>query len=203
MSLHSSQPDSSSFLSPSCFASLSLGRDVCLYDSRVGPFDLRSTRRVHSIAHSLRLDRLVVLISGWPCLGREEGCCCCYVGTYRALHILVIEDFQHTHRITTHRSETYQPTQPCSWHAVPSLSRMDLEKKSAEKPRPEDIDEATGVGEVLNASGHKQELERNFSLLSICAIGITTGNVWAALGGSIVRLSPLVRINGIQDANLA
>jgi hypothetical protein len=65
---------------------------------------------------------------------------------------------------------------------------MDLEKKSAEKLRPEDVDQATGdVGEVLNASGHKQELERNFSLLSICAIGITTGNVWAALGGSIVR----------------
>jgi amino acid transporter len=63
---------------------------------------------------------------------------------------------------------------------------MDLEKKSSEKPRPEDVDDATGVGEVLNASGHKQELERNFSLLSICAIGITTGNVWAALGGSIV-----------------
>lgn len=46
------------------------------------------------------------------------------------------------------------------------------------------------VGEILNASGHKQELERNFSLLSICSIGITTGNVWAALGGSIVRRSP-------------
>ncbi|EEP75969.1 conserved hypothetical protein [Uncinocarpus reesii 1704] len=29
---------------------------------------------------------------------------------------------------------------------------------------------------LLNASGHKQELNRNFSLLSICAIGITTGN---------------------------
>ena len=65
---------------------------------------------------------------------------------------------------------------------------MDLEKKSSEKPRPEDVDQAMGdVGEVLNASGHKQELERNFSLLSICAIGITTGNVWAALGGSIAR----------------
>ncbi|KAH8623413.1 hypothetical protein IG631_21892 [Alternaria alternata] len=63
---------------------------------------------------------------------------------------------------------------------------MDMEKKSSEKSRPE-VDQATGdVGEVLNASGHKQELERNFSLLSICAIGITTGNVWAALGGSIV-----------------
>ncbi|OAX83895.1 hypothetical protein ACJ72_01741 [Emergomyces africanus] len=39
--------------------------------------------------------------------------------------------------------------------------------------------------EVVNASGHKQELERNFSLLSICAIGITTGNSWTAMGGSI------------------
>jgi amino acid transporter len=48
------------------------------------------------------------------------------------------------------------------------------------------VDDNVGVGEVLNASGHKQELERNFSLLSICSIGITTGNVWAALGGSIV-----------------
>jgi choline transport protein len=51
-----------------------------------------------------------------------------------------------------------------------------------------EADDPIGVGEVLNASGHKQELERQFSLLSICSIGITTGNVWAALGGSIVRL---------------
>jgi choline transport protein len=59
-----------------------------------------------------------------------------------------------------------------------------MEKRfSTEKPRSDDGD---NVGEVLNASGHKQELERHFSLLSICSIGITTGNVWAALGGSIV-----------------
>jgi choline transport protein len=57
--------------------------------------------------------------------------------------------------------------------------------KVDEKPRLEG-DDLIGVGEVLNASGHKQELERQFSLLSICSIGITTGNVWAALGGSIV-----------------
>lgn len=64
---------------------------------------------------------------------------------------------------------------------------MDSERKlSAEKPVSVDVDEAAGVTEVLNASGHKQELERNFSLLNLCAIGITTGNVWAALGGSIV-----------------
>ena len=64
---------------------------------------------------------------------------------------------------------------------------MEMDKHIAEKPRLE-ADDSVGVGEVLNASGHKQELERQFSLLSICSIGITTGNVWAALGGSIVSL---------------
>ena len=38
----------------------------------------------------------------------------------------------------------------------------------------------------VNETGHIQELERNFSLLSICSVGIVTGNTWAALGGSIV-----------------
>ena len=55
-----------------------------------------------------------------------------------------------------------------------------------EKPHLEVHDDNIGVGEVINASGHKQELERQFSLLSISSIGITTGNIWAALGGSIV-----------------
>lgn len=40
--------------------------------------------------------------------------------------------------------------------------------------------------ELINASGHRQELERNFSLLSICAVAITTGNTWIAQGGSVV-----------------
>lgn len=65
-----------------------------------------------------------------------------------------------------------------------------MEKKVDEKPRLE-ADDTIAVGEVLNASGHKQELERQFSLLSICSIGITTGNVWAALGGSIVSCARL------------
>jgi hypothetical protein len=38
------------------------------------------------------------------------------------------------------------------------------------------------MGEV-NETGHIQELERNFSLLSVCSVGIVTGNTWAALGG--------------------
>jgi hypothetical protein len=47
------------------------------------------------------------------------------------------------------------------------------------------VDEpAPGYLEV-NETGHVQELERNFSLLSVCSVGIVTGNTWAALGGSI------------------
>ncbi|KAL8706248.1 MAG: hypothetical protein Q9201_000685 [Fulgogasparrea decipioides] len=37
----------------------------------------------------------------------------------------------------------------------------------------------------VNVSGHKQELQRNFGLLSLCSLGITSGNVWIALGGAI------------------
>ena len=38
----------------------------------------------------------------------------------------------------------------------------------------------------VNASGHIQELDRNFNLLSITSVGITTGSAWPALGGTIV-----------------
>lgn len=35
-----------------------------------------------------------------------------------------------------------------------------------------------GTGELLNASGHVQELRRNFSLISLAGIGLVVGNVW-------------------------
>ncbi len=47
----------------------------------------------------------------------------------------------------------------------------------------------------INASGHKQELERNFSLLSICGVAVTTGVSWTSVGGSIVSIS----INWAED----
>jgi hypothetical protein len=73
---------------------------------------------------------------------------------------------------------------------------MDDEKTARDISAPalnvDDTGLGVGVGDVVNASGHKQELERQFSLLSICSVGITAGNQWAALGGSIVgfRLFP-------------
>ena len=52
-----------------------------------------------------------------------------------------------------------------------------------------DLDEnlVTEVEDV-NAGGHKQELDRNFSLLSVSAVGIISGNTWTILGGSIVGI---------------
>lgn len=38
----------------------------------------------------------------------------------------------------------------------------------------------------INASGHVQELSRNFNLLSLAGVGLTVGNVWPAVGGSIL-----------------
>lgn len=37
----------------------------------------------------------------------------------------------------------------------------------------------------VNETGHIQELERNYSVLSICSVSIVTDNAWAVLGGSI------------------
>ena len=40
-------------------------------------------------------------------------------------------------------------------------------------------------GEVVNASGHKDQLQRHYGLLSICGLALTIDNAWVALGGSI------------------
>lgn len=54
--------------------------------------------------------------------------------------------------------------------------------------------EPSEPGEFVNASGHKQELERNFRLINICGLGVTAGNTWLALGGSLVRAQILRRM---------
>ena len=46
--------------------------------------------------------------------------------------------------------------------------------------------EATVVEAPINASGHVQELERNFGIVSLCSLGITSGNAWISLGGTLV-----------------
>ena len=79
----------------------------------------------------------------------------------------------------------------------------DLEKKDvsvAVDPSTPPVD-SLGQATLLNVSGHKQELQRNFGLISLCGLGITSGNVWIALGGTIVcpsqfRVAALTNLMG-------
>ncbi|KAF4122245.1 Amino acid permease [Geosmithia morbida] len=73
------------------------------------------------------------------------------------------------------------------------MKRTDIEKVASEsggKPRvigaAPDIHHGTTDAAHVNASGHVQELERNFGLVSLAGLGLTTGNVWPAIGGSIL-----------------
>ena len=70
-----------------------------------------------------------------------------------------------------------------------------MEDTEKDKAGPDyDIEESLdSTAGVVNVGGHKQELDRNFNLLSISAVGIVNGNCWAALGGSIVGLSRKLR----------
>ena len=65
---------------------------------------------------------------------------------------------------------------------------MEQEKTSIDRV-PTFSFEDEGVGEIaINASGHRQELERNFGFLSTCGFALTAGNTWLALGGGIVSI---------------
>lgn len=46
--------------------------------------------------------------------------------------------------------------------------------------------EAPRDGDIVNVSGHVQELDQSFSIWSICCIGIMNNNAWASGGGSLV-----------------
>ncbi|KAF2235931.1 putative choline transport protein [Viridothelium virens] len=41
------------------------------------------------------------------------------------------------------------------------------------------------AGEIINASGHRDQLRRQYGLLSICGLALTIDNAWVALGTSI------------------
>src|SRR5437764_13951343 len=62
------------------------------------------------------------------------------------------------------------------------------EKRQQVSSAPFVADEAVGeLGELVNSSGHVQELDRNFGFWSICSIGIVADDGWAAGAGSLVR----------------
>ena len=54
-----------------------------------------------------------------------------------------------------------------------------------EKVDSSDENASIGEGDVINASGHKDQLKRHFGLLSICGLALTVDNAWVALGTSL------------------
>jgi choline transport protein len=74
-------------------------------------------------------------------------------------------------------------------------SRSTTEEKQAyeDSPIPELQNEktqnstsiVTGNGLAVNASGHVDQLQRHYGLLSICGLALTIDNAWVAFGGSL------------------
>ena len=66
---------------------------------------------------------------------------------------------------------------------------MDIVNHLTEKPsHPTFSSDRITVEAPVNASGHRQELEQNFGLFSLCGIAVTTGESWIVLGNSVVRV---------------
>lgn len=63
---------------------------------------------------------------------------------------------------------------------------MESDSYSAEKHGDSKAERTTTEVTEVNASGHVQELDRHFGLLSIIGTGVTVGAAWPAVGGSIV-----------------
>ncbi|KAH8903721.1 amino acid permease [Coniochaeta sp. PMI_546] len=64
-----------------------------------------------------------------------------------------------------------------------AMSHDDITKKDDARSS---IAVKAGHTGLINASGHVQELARNFNLLSLAGVGLVVGNVWPAIGGSIL-----------------
>ncbi len=63
------------------------------------------------------------------------------------------------------------------------------DKRQDQEKFQDDVDRRVSVvgenGEIVNASGHRDQLQRHYGLLSICGLALTIDNAWVALGGSI------------------
>ena len=73
--------------------------------------------------------------------------------------------------------------------------RTDIEKKDPldHPPFPYDesgVDDASD-GQIINVSGHPQELDRSLGFWSISAISVVMDNAWAAGAGSLVCDVPM------------
>jgi hypothetical protein len=59
-------------------------------------------------------------------------------------------------------------------------------RAASDRPSSEEHGHNIEVGELVNASGHVQEVDRTHNLLTLAGVGLVVGNVWPAIGGAIL-----------------
>ena len=79
-------------------------------------------------------------------------------------------------------------TKDLSQDAAWEDSKQDSKAHVHDAEKIDQVDRRTSIiqgGEIINASGHPDQLKRHYGLLSICGLALTIDNAWVALGGSI------------------
>jgi hypothetical protein len=51
-------------------------------------------------------------------------------------------------------------------------------------------------GQIVNASGHPDQLQRGYGFLSICGLALSVDNAWVALGTSLTIAICMLRATG-------
>jgi hypothetical protein len=55
------------------------------------------------------------------------------------------------------------------------------------------------ITEIVNASGHRDQLDRQYGILSICGMALTVDNAWVAIGTSMnVAICKFCKTRGSQ-----
>jgi hypothetical protein len=88
------------------------------------------------------------------------------------LHVLLVFTYIHDH-----------PAIPIPFQGTMSETKKELQSESNSPDN--EIVVVDDNGATVNASGWKDELDRQYGLLSLCGIALTVDNAWVALGSSI------------------
>lgn len=71
------------------------------------------------------------------------------------------------------------------------MEKVDSAQVAVHESNPASKPPASDDG-LINASGHRQELDRNFKLFNVIGLGLTSGVTWLPIGGSIVRANSIL-----------
>lgn len=83
------------------------------------------------------------------------------------------------------------------------MAAHDIRKEPLSEKQPAD-DFGTGEdititldGQIVNASGHPDQLQRGYGFLSICGLALSVDNAWVALGTSLTIAICMQRAMGV------